>query len=277
MGTDKRERQKAARQAKLEAYALQEQKTRRIRTGITAGVVVVLALGAAFAYSMIWGGDDGDDVAADETTTTTTANPEAIDPECPPDAGSPEPQQSFTGPPTMCIDPEASYVAKVETSRGEFEVALDAEQAPLTVNNFVFLARWRFYEGSTFHRIIPDFMIQGGDPVGDPPGTGGPGYNMGQLEDFDGEVPGEGDGYPLMSMAMANSGALEEGGIAPGSNGSQFFVVTGEQGQQLPPDYSLFGEVTSGEDVVMEIEGTGTPEGTPTETTTIEKITITQS
>lgn len=254
-----------------------------MRTGITAGVVIVLALAAAFAYSMIWGGDDGDDVAAEEDASEDEEpDQEPIDPECPPDAGSPAPQLSFTGPPPTCIDPEATYVATVETSRGDFEIALDAEQAPLTVNNFVFLARWRFYEGSTFHRIIPNFMIQGGDPVGDPPGTGSPGYAMGELEDFDGEVPDEEDDYPVMSVAMANSGPVEEGGIAPASNGAQFFVVTGDQVDALDRNYSLFGEVTSGEDVVMDIEATGDPndqtgQGTPLETTTIEKITITQS
>ena len=105
-------------------------------------------------------------------------------------------------------------------------IALDAAGAPKTVNNFVFLARWHYYDGIVFHRIIPGFMCQGGDPEGS--GRGGPGYR------FDDELPAPGR-YEIGSLAMANAG--------PNTNGSQFFIVSGPDGCSLPPSYSLFGKV----------------------------------
>jgi cyclophilin family peptidyl-prolyl cis-trans isomerase/thiol-disulfide isomerase/thioredoxin len=142
-------------------------------------------------------------------------------------------QQVFDGPPPMCIDPAKSYSAEVTTSMGSFTIALDPAQAPKTVNNFVFLARYHYYDGIVFHRIIPGFVIQGGDPGGD--GTGGPGY------EFADELPDAGQ-YERYSLAMANSG--------PDTNGSQFFIITGPDGEALAPDYTLFGKVTAGTDVV---------------------------
>lgn len=288
MGTEKRERQKAARQAKVEAETVQEKRSRQIRTAVRAAVIIGLAVVAAFAYSVIWGGDDDNDVeAGSEDTpeddspepeeeasgpTTTIADPgEPIEPECPAEDGSSPRQLSFSGPPPMCIDPEATYVAQVQTTRGDFEITLDAELAPQTVNNFVFLARWHYYEGVGFHRVIPGFMAQTGDPVGEPPGTGGPGYEMGDIDGFDGEVPTEEPAYPEMSVAMANSGG-------PETNGSQFFVVTDPETDHLGTDYTRFGLVTAGEDIVNEIEATGedTDGETPKDLTVIEQITITE-
>jgi cyclophilin family peptidyl-prolyl cis-trans isomerase len=131
------------------------------------------------------------------------------------------------------------------------------------VNNFVVLARYNYYEGSPFHRIIPDFVIQGGDAVGDPLGTGDPGYS------FDDELPETG-AYEVGSVAMANSG--------PDTNGSQFFVITGESGVALPPNYSLFGKVTAGFDVVEQIEAIETnADDAPTRRIVIETIRITES
>ena len=128
----------------------------------------------------------------------------------------------------------------------------------MTVNNFVFLARNRAYEDVPFHRVIPGFVVQGGDvEKGD--GTGGPGY------EFADELPEQGE-YEIGSVAMANSG--------PDTNGSQFFVITGDQGVSLPPNYSLFGKVTDGLDVVKKIEADGSPGGTPTVTHKIVKVTI---
>ncbi len=134
-------------------------------------------------------------------------------------------------------------------------------RAPITVNSFVFLARNRFYEGVSFHRIIPGFVIQGGDAVGDPPGTGGPGYT------FIDELPEAGE-YAIGSVAMANAG--------PDTNGSQFFIVTGENGVALPPQWSIFGEITDGLDVVFDIESTGTDSGAPTEETVMLSVTVTE-
>jgi peptidylprolyl isomerase/peptidyl-prolyl cis-trans isomerase B (cyclophilin B) len=167
----------------------------------------------------------------------------------------------------MCISPARNYSADVTTTKGKFTITLDAKSAPNTVNNFVVLARYHFYDGIPFHRIVPGFVVQGGDPQAS--GLGGPGYK------FDDELPKAGS-YKIGSVAMANSG--------PNTNGSQFFIITGDSGTSLPPQYSLFGTVTSGMDVVKAIEAVGTPEtgtdpngGKPTQVVTISSITITES
>jgi cyclophilin family peptidyl-prolyl cis-trans isomerase len=160
----------------------------------------------------------------------------------------------------MCIDPAKRYSAEMVTSHGTLAIALDPIGAPLTVNNFVFLARYHYYEGVIFHRIIPGFVLQGGDPTGN--GTGGPGYR------FADELPKPGR-YELGSLAMANAG--------PNTNGSQFFVISGPSGIRLPPQYALFGKVVSGLDVVATIDALGTGSGKPKEKVTIESVTITES
>ena len=131
----------------------------------------------------------------------------------------------------MCIDPAKTYTAAFDTTQGGFTVRLFADRAPGTVNNFVSLARWKYFDGTKCHRVIQDFVVQCGDPTAT--GTGGPGYS------FADELPGIGE-YRIGSLAMANSG--------PNTNGSQFFVITGNNGTTLPPSYSLFGEVTDGLD-----------------------------
>ncbi len=137
-----------------------------------------------------------------------------------------------------------------------------AEAAPLTVNNFVVLSRYHYFDGVAFHRVIPGFVVQGGDPVGPSPGQGGPGYS------FADELPGAVEDYVEGSLAMANSG--------PGTNGSQFFVWLGPD--PLPsPAYSLFGTVTEGLDVLRAIEADGTPEGTPAVVHTIVSVEIIES
>jgi cyclophilin family peptidyl-prolyl cis-trans isomerase len=171
--------------------------------------------------------------------------------------GSSEKRQSFEGEPPMVIDPEKRYTATMVTSRGTIVIALDPLAAPKTVNNFVFLARYHYYDGIVFHRIIPGFVIQGGDPEGT--GRGGPGYR------FADELPKPGR-YQVGSLAMANAG--------PDTNGSQFFIITGADGVRLPPQYALFGAVVSGGDVVESIDAVGSPSGTPKEQVVIESVTI---
>jgi cyclophilin family peptidyl-prolyl cis-trans isomerase len=180
--------------------------------------------------------------------------------ECPPADGSATKQQRFDAPPPMCIDPNKRYTALMSTSKGDMTIALDPVAAPKTVNNFVVLARYHYFDGIVFHRIIPDFVIQGGDPQGD--GRGGPGYR------FEDELPPAGR-YELGSLAMANAG--------PDTNGSQFFIITGPNGVGLPPQYSLFGKVVKGMEVVADIESVGTPSGSPKEKVTINSVTITES
>jgi cyclophilin family peptidyl-prolyl cis-trans isomerase len=179
---------------------------------------------------------------------------------CPAVDGSSPKQQEFDGPPPMCIDANKRYTASMVTSKGTLTIALDPLAAPQTVNNFVFLARYHYFDGIVFHRIIPGFVLQGGDPTGT--GRGGPGYR------FADELPKPGR-YELGSLAMANAG--------PNTNGSQFFVISGPSGVRLPPQYSLFGKVVSGMDVVAVIDAVGTSSGTPGETVTIESVTVTEA
>jgi len=157
----------------------------------------------------------------------------------------------------MVIDTAKRYTATMVTSHGTMVIALDPLAAPKTVNSFVFLARYHYYDGVIFHRIIPGFVLQGGDPTGT--GTGGPGYK------FEDELPAPGR-YQIGSLAMANAG--------PHTNGSQFFVISGPDGVRLPPQYALFGAVVSGGDVVSAIDALGTRSGTPKEKVTIESVTI---
>jgi cyclophilin family peptidyl-prolyl cis-trans isomerase len=180
-------------------------------------------------------------------------------PEPPAADGSSEPRQKFEGPPPMVIDPAKRYTAEMVTSKGTMKLALDPLAAPKTVNNFVFLARYHYFDGIVFHRIIPGFVLQGGDPEGT--GRGGPGYR------FEDELPQAGR-YELGSLAMANAG--------PDTNGSQFFIISGPSGVRLPPQYSLFGKVVAGVDVIADIDGIGTPSGTPKEKVVIESVTITE-
>jgi cyclophilin family peptidyl-prolyl cis-trans isomerase len=148
----------------------------------------------------------------------------------------------------------------MDTTKGMIRIALDPAAAPKTVNNFVFLARYHYYDDIAFHRIIPGFVLQGGDPEGT--GRGGPGYR------FEDELPKPGR-YELGSLAMANAG--------PDTNGSQFFIISGPQGVRLPPSYSLFGKVVAGMDVVAEIDSVGTSGGTPKEKVTINSVSVTEA
>ena len=174
--------------------------------------------------------------------------------------GSSEPRQKFSAAPPMIIDPAKTYTATMVTSKGTLEIVLDPLAAPTTVNSFVFLARWHYYDGIVFHRIIPGFVLQGGDPTGS--GAGGPGYR------FDDELPKPGR-YELGSLAMANAG--------PNTNGSQFFIISGPDGVRLPPLYALFGKVVKGLDVVQTINDLGSASGKPREDVVIESVTISES
>jgi peptidylprolyl isomerase len=176
-----------------------------------------------------------------------------------PDGSSPQ-RRRFDAEPPMAIDSAKRYTATMVTSKGTLTIALDPVAAPRAVNSFVFLARYHYFDGIVFHRIIPGFVVQGGDPTGT--GTGGPGYK------FADELPKPGR-YEVGSLAMANAG--------PNTNGSQFFIITGQDGVRLPPSYSLFGKVVSGLDVVAGLDGAGTPSGKPSEKVTIESVAIAEA
>ena len=169
--------------------------------------------------------------------------------------------KQWNSPPEMVIDPSKRYTATMSTSMGDLVIALDAIQAPKTVNNFVFLAREGYYDGVIFHRIIKGFMCQGGDPTGT--GRGGPGYK------FADELPKPRQ-YEIGSLAMANAG--------PNTNGSQFFIVSGPSGVGLPPQYSLFGKVVKGLDVVAQMEQVETDRGDkPLNDLTINSVEVTEA
>ena len=171
--------------------------------------------------------------------------------------GSSTQQRKFDEEPPTIIDTDKRYVATMVTSHGTMVIALDALAAPKAVNSFVFLARYHYYDGVIFHRIIPGFVLQGGDPTGS--GSGGPGYR------FADELP-EAGRYQVGSLAMANAG--------PDTNGSQFFVISGPDGVRLPPLYAYFGDVVTGLDVVEKINKVGSRSGAPKEQVVIESVTI---
>ncbi|MEM9561705.1 MAG: peptidylprolyl isomerase [Actinomycetota bacterium] len=264
MATEKRARQRANRQQKIDQIEKDERRDRMRQFGYI-GTIVGVVLVAAIALFVIAGGDDDEaaDAGSDDTTESTddagstddatdsaedsaeAEEVEAAEPiPCPAADGSSERTVDFPAPPPDCLTEGATYTAVFDTTAGEIVAELDPAQAPLTVNNFVYLARYHYYEGSTFHRVIQDFVIQGGDPTGDPPGTGGPGYTI------DEEVPEPGE-YQLGSLVMAKR-------TPPSTTGAQFFIVTGPQGEALPNQYSLFGQVTEGLDVATAIQGVET-------------------
>jgi len=162
--------------------------------------------------------------------------------------------------PTQVVEKGETASVTMETTEGSFTIALDTERAPITANNFAYLTEEGFYDGLGFHRIVPDFVIQGGDPKGD--GTGGPGYSVV-------EKPPSDLKYTPGVVAMAKSGAE-----APGTSGSQFYVVTGSGGASLPPEYALVGKVSEGMDVVDKIGKLGGPDESPTKDVVIEKATL---
>src|ERR1019366_4365613 len=174
--------------------------------------------------------------------------------------GSSLKRQKFDAAPEMIIDLDKTYTATMVTSKGTMELLLDHHGAPVTVNSFVFLARWHYLDGIVFHRIIPGFVLQGGDPTGS--GSGGPGYR------FDDELPKPGR-YEVGSLAMANAG--------PDTNGSQFFVISGPDGVRLPPLYSYFGQLVTGRGVLAAIDKIGTGSGSPRERVVMESVTITEA
>jgi cyclophilin family peptidyl-prolyl cis-trans isomerase len=182
------------------------------------------------------------------------------------------PQRVFAAAPQRCVDQTKTYTAVMVTNKGTMTFELDVKRAPLTVNSFVNLARAKYFDGIHFHRVVPNFVLQAGDPtvltpeaVASPSaGTGGPGY------EFANENPNGGE-YQIGSLAMANAG--------PDTNGSQFFVISGENGKTLPPQYSLFGGFT-GDPASLEtmnaIAGLAVTDGPPSEPVVIQSVRITE-
>ncbi len=210
-------------------------------------------------------GEDDERAAAKPTPTPaqTPADTGQAPAECK-KVSEPEPKEdgNLSRPKTE-LDPAKTYVATVATSCGDFEITLDVKRAPKTAASFASLARKKFFAGTIFHRIVPGFVIQGGDPTGT--GMGGPGYTVT-------EAPPEDLAYKKGVVAMAKAG-----NEPPGASGSQFYVVTGEDAG-LPPEYALLGEVTKGIDVVDLIGASPTgPDERPVTPVVIESVTIAES
>jgi cyclophilin family peptidyl-prolyl cis-trans isomerase len=194
----------------------------------------------------------GTGVSASDAKAQAAANATSVAVGCPKNPTTALKKPSWSSAPAMTIDPAKSYAATVKTDVGTFVIALDAKAAPQTVNSFVFLARHHYFDCVTFHRVIPSFVDQTGDPTGT--GTGGPGYTI--PDELPAKASNAADQYPLGSVTMANTGQ-------PHSGGSQWFIVAGTQGESLPNSYSLFGQVTSGMKVVETINAQGSASGVP--------------
>ncbi len=256
MPNEKRQRQKAGRQARREAEQKALKRRQNLRRLITLLVVAAVVVGVSLLIFK------PGKKASSTTTTSTTTGALTTSANCPANFSAKLHKQSYPSYPPTVIDPTKTYTATITTDVGPITVTLDPKTAPKTVNNFVYLADHHFFDCIIFHRVIPSFVDQTGDPTGT--GTGGPGYK------FADELPAKASPqYPLGSLAMANSG--------PNTNGSQFFIVAGPQGESLPPSYTLFGQVTAGMPVVDKINADGASSGTPTTLHRMVSVTVTPS
>jgi cyclophilin family peptidyl-prolyl cis-trans isomerase len=303
VGTPKRERQKANRQQRLEELARQVRTEKRKRTGM---YVLLIPLVAVAIVGIAWLFRRGNDnpVASPASSgsvdpfATTTLDPNAptttVDPLAPTTTLAPAPTTlpppstvapapaitgdtpcpaadgtsartiTFEKAPPMCIDVAKKYSAVVTTNKGAYTIEFDPKAAPISVNSFVTLARYHYFDNTVCHRILQDFVAQCGDPTAT--GGGGPGYTIAD------EFP-PADSYKLGSIVMAKT-------PAPNSGGSQFFVVTGQGGINLPPEYSLFGQVTDGLDTtITAIAAAASPADPepPLEQVVIESVVVTES
>jgi cyclophilin family peptidyl-prolyl cis-trans isomerase len=253
--SEKRARQRAMRQVKVQQIEKHKRRSRRLRRVGGAVLVAALVVGVIALVSQ-------------HSQPTKNA---AIKPTCLPKGEfvATTRHTKFTGAPPMCISAKATYDATFKTDAGSFVVAMVASQSPEAVNNFVFLAEHRFYDGTKFHRVIPGFVVQGGDPTGT--GKGGPGYA------WTGKTPPPScetkkNCYPVWGVVYANS-------TGPKTNGSQFFIVLpgGEKILDTEPNYTLFGSVISGRPVVNRIAKDGSPSGKPKHVHHIITVTITEA
>jgi len=264
VGTAKRERQKANRQQRLEQMARQVQKDRRKKGFTRWGVLIVVGALAIILIAVISGGKSGTSTApttSSEAPPVTAPPPVTVpgatltgDTPCPATDGSSARTLVFAKAPPMCIDPAKTYKAVVNTTLGEYTIELDAKNAPKTVNNYVVLALYHYYDGTPCHRILAGFMAQCGDPSGTGSGDNAkyPGYTF-----ADENKPATAS-YPKGTLAMANAG--------PDTNGSQYFTMLKDY--PLPASYSVFGKVTDGLDTTLPAleaaAGSSATNGTPT-------------
>lgn len=265
MPSDKRARQRAAREARLAAEARTAKRRKQIRNAI----IVVVVAGAIIGIVFLVSGGNNKPTGSHSTTTTTAssagrpnshlqaeANVAAVKAGCPASPSTPANTQHYTAAPAMTIDTTKTYSATVKTTTGTFAISLDAQAAPKTVNNFVFLAKKGFFNCNAFFRVIPGFVNQTGNPAQNNSisTSSGAAYTL-PSENLPPAGTAGKPTYPNGSLAMATSSA--------GVSGSQFFIVAGSQGESLPGSYPLFGQVTSGMNVVQTINQQGSSSGTP--------------
>lgn len=285
MGTDKRERQKANRQARLEQLAKEQQRAKTKKRTVQVAVVIAAAIVVALLFA-IFGGKDtssgpstttatsaaaqgasttsGGSASAETTATSEPGRSITGATPCPEADGSSPRTIHFEQAPPMCIDPAKTYSAKVETNLGDLTISLDAQAAPLAVNNFVVLARYKYFDGTICPRAVPDFVVQCGTPDGTTAGS--PGYTIPD------ELPASASAYVKGAVAMGNTGR-------PDSSGSQWFIVTSDTGgTKLAPSYTLFGKVadTSSLSVLGAMNALATPSETPSSVIQILRVTITE-
>ena len=294
MPSDKRARKRANKQARQAELDRERRRRQMIRRGALAAVAVAAAIGIYFATSgsstkptktagaTTSSSSSGSSSSSSATSSSSSATSStgtdtqaamdkiAVAAGCPSNPKTALKKPTYSLPP-LTISAAKTYTATVQTDVGTFTMALDAASAPTAVNSFVFLANHGFFNCIIFHRVIPGFVVQGGDPTGS--GSGGPGYQFTEHGPAPAANPAQ--QYPLGSVAMANSNA--QGDTNPNTNGSQFFIVTGTQGESLPPDYVLFGHVTSGMSVVQKISQDGTSTGTPNVIHRMLKVTVATS
>lgn len=281
MPSDKRARKRAAREAKIAALQRRQKRRTTIRRAVTLIVIVGVALGI---YALVDSGGTSTPTAGKKkagtsttattatrattgTTTAATSAQAAVDQiaasaGCPSSPTTPLTKPTWSTAPAMAIDTSKNYTATVKTDVGTFTIALDAKDAPKTVNSFVFLADHHFFDCMAFMRVITGFMDQTGSPNQSNGGANsGPGY------EFANENDSPSGGYTAGEVAMANAGA--------NTNGSQFFILVGPYNNT---GYSLFGHVTSGFDVVQKINDDGTAQGVPPKVThRMLSVTISES
>jgi peptidyl-prolyl cis-trans isomerase B (cyclophilin B) len=219
------------------------------RRWIVLAVFALIAVGVVVAILVSRGGGSSDSSSSSGAVGANGCR----------EVEAPEPKHVSLKAPKQTVKKGEELTAVVETSCGTFAIELATSEAPVTTNSFAYLAEEGFYDDLTFHRIVPEFAIQGGDPAGN--GSGGPGYSVEEKPPSDLE-------YTKGVVAMAKSSAEP-----PGTSGSQFFVVTGADAG-LPPEYALVGKVSEGLDVVERIGKLGTASEKPKQTVLIEKITI---
>jgi cyclophilin family peptidyl-prolyl cis-trans isomerase len=267
----KADRRARKRENKLQGRAQRdaEAKRRKQRSGFIRGGIAAVVVIAIFAVIIVTGHKTKKSAATTTTSPTATTVKKATVAKYPAGCVATKPPRgsvkTYKAAPPMTIDVTKTYTATMTTNCGTIVIALDPKEAPKTVNSFVFLAQQHFFDGLTFHRVVPDFVVQGGDPTGR--GDGGPGYTLPD------EPPKA--GYKAGSVAMANAGA--------NTTGSQFFLVDstdGAKGLGGPPyKYSILGQITTGLDVVnkMDTLAPSSGDGAPTKPLYIDKVTISES